>query len=682
MNRADRARRRPNSNRKERRVIPARRLRGPVSWGMLSALLVAGLFAQDKKTAAQEASIEDLLKEKVQTASKYDQNVAEAPASIAIVSAEDIKRYGYRTLDEIFFSLAGFYISYDRNYSYLGVRGFGRPTDYNNRILLLVNGLRMNETIFGLALFETAFGIDMADIERVEVIRGPGSSLYGTSAMLAVINVITKNGLGKPGLSVSAETGSYGRRKATASYGQTLKNGMDIFVSARWADIKGQNLYFPEYDTPETGHGVARDLDGDRFNGAFAAFEYKGFRFQGYSSRRQKDIPTGSWGVDFNAPSTYSLDTQRFLEFTYDRKISSKFRLTGRGYFNEYLYEETYPIDGIAYKDEAKNRLWGGEIKAVWDPASNNRLILGLEYRNNYQDFYRYSRPEFDYFGGNFPLNIYSFYGQDEWHLSRALSLTLGFRYDRYSTSDEYLAPRAAMVFHAARDVTFKLLYGEAFRAPSIYEKYYYDDTGNGGYKQKVNPLLTGEKIRTFELVVEHDLGAGLLGTISLYSFRMKGLIDLIQDSTDGFYEYKNIRQVEAAGFELGLRARLNNGWQGYANYSYQMARNESDDLKITNSPTHLAKAGLSFPMLRTFQLGVQALYESARRTVYGTKTDPFLLVHVNLVSKPICNHLGFSIRIINLFDQAYRYPGGLEHRMDAILQDGRHWIFRLEYTF
>jgi iron complex outermembrane receptor protein len=645
--------------------------------GTLVLVLVGGLSAQQEKTAAQEASIEDLLNQKVYTASRYDQTVVEAPASITIVTAEDIERFGYRTLEDVFFGVAGFYISDDRNYGYLGVRGFGRPTDYNNRVLLLVNGNRMNETVFGSALIETGFGIDMSDVDRVEIVRGPGSSLYGTSAMLVVINVITKKGSDKPGLNVSAEVGSYGRRKVTASYGQSLNNGMNFLVSGRWADIKGQDLYFPEYDRPETNNGVARGHDGDNFGGGFASFEYKGFRFQAYTSTRRKDIPTGSWGVDFNSPSTYSVDTQRFLEFTYDHEFSSKIRLTWSGRYNEYLYKETYPTDQILYWDEAKNRMWGSELKAIWDPASSNRLILGLEYRNNYQAFYQYSDPEQAYFKGNFPQRIFSLYGQDEWHLNKNLILTLGIRYERYSSSDQYLTPRAALVFHATKDTTLKLLYGEAFRAPSVYEANYFEED-----YQKVNPSLTGEKIQTIELVVEQNLGRGFFGTVSLYSFRMKGLIDLIQDPVDNLYVYENISRAQATGFELGLRASLKNGYRAYANYSYQMARNDADDLKLTNSPTHMAKAGLSLPLFNSLFFGIQALYESERLTVYGTKTDPFLIANINLETGPLWNHVGFSVRVANIFNQAYSYPGGLEHRMDAILQNGRNWICRLEYTF
>lgn len=147
----------------------------------------------------------------VLTASKYEQKVTEAPSSVSIVTAAEIRRYGYRTLADILRSVRGFYTTYDRQNQYLGVRGFGRPGDANTRILVLLDGARVNNNIFDVAGIGSEFNIDVDLIDRVEIVRGPGSSLYGSNAFFAVVNVITRRGRDLQGVELAAAAGSQKR---------------------------------------------------------------------------------------------------------------------------------------------------------------------------------------------------------------------------------------------------------------------------------------------------------------------------------------------------------------------------------------------------------------------------------------------------------------------------------------
>ena len=128
----------------------------------------------------------------VYAASRHEQKSSEAPASVTIVTSEEIRRYGWRTMLDILRSIRGFYASYDRNYSSIGVRGILRPGDYNTRILVLVDGHRVNDMLYGQSGLTYDFPIDVDLIDRVEVVRGPSSSLYGSNAFLAVVNVTTR----------------------------------------------------------------------------------------------------------------------------------------------------------------------------------------------------------------------------------------------------------------------------------------------------------------------------------------------------------------------------------------------------------------------------------------------------------------------------------------------------------
>src|ERR1700691_5878556 len=203
---------------------------------LLSLLSTTPALAQDEPATPDllDDSLEDLMAIKIDTvsgASGFKQKVTEAPASVTIITSEEIQKHGYRTLADILRNVRGFYVSYDRNYSYLGVRGFGLPGQYNNTITLLVDGHRLNDDIYDGLLLGTDFPIDVDLIDRVEVIRGPNSSLYVASAFLGVINIITKRGRDLPKVSVAGEAASYGTYQGRASYGNRFDNGLELLLS-------------------------------------------------------------------------------------------------------------------------------------------------------------------------------------------------------------------------------------------------------------------------------------------------------------------------------------------------------------------------------------------------------------------------------------------------------------------
>ncbi|MDI9432648.1 MAG: YfiR/HmsC family protein [Planctomycetota bacterium] len=218
---------------------------------LLAVMAVATSPACSEQEDLFAMSLEDLMAVEIDTvvsASKYEQKVSDAPSSVTIITADEIRKYGYRTLAEVLRSAPGFYVNNDRNYEYVGVRGFRRPGDYDTRILLLVDGHRTNENIGNSPLFGVQFVLDVDLIDRVEIIRGPGSSLYGSNALLAVINVITKGGKTLNGLELSGEVAGFDTWKSRITYGNRFDNGLDLLVSATRGDSEGHELYFKEFD--------------------------------------------------------------------------------------------------------------------------------------------------------------------------------------------------------------------------------------------------------------------------------------------------------------------------------------------------------------------------------------------------------------------------------------------------
>lgn len=217
----------------------------------LSFCLLA-LLLQTQASAEDEFSEPDLLLTteddllfqeipSVYSASKYEQKVTKAPDSISIVTADEIKKYGYRTFGDILASLKGFYNTNDRNYGFAGARGFGLPSDFNTRLLLLIDGHRFNDNIYDSFDTSNGFPVDIDMIERVEIVRGPSSSLYGTSAFFGVINIITRRGRDQEGVNVTASYGSFDTYKTRVSYGDRFSNGVEMFLTGTFYDSQGNN---------------------------------------------------------------------------------------------------------------------------------------------------------------------------------------------------------------------------------------------------------------------------------------------------------------------------------------------------------------------------------------------------------------------------------------------------------
>ncbi len=643
-----------------------------VKYLLLTFLVIPNAIGQSGDLLASSISLDSLLNIKISAASKYLQTTSEIPGSVTIITSDEISRYGYQELSEVLNSIKGFYISYDRNYSYLGVRGFSRPTDYNNRILLLLNGHSLNENIYGSAYIGTELGINLKSVERIEIVRGPSSALYGSNAMFAVINIITKKGNAIDGLQVDAGIGSYRNLQAAARYGKLFDNDLDVFVSGNFGDIKGEDQFYPEYN-----NGIANNLDWDKFVGFTSSLKYSDFTIFGKFSSRKKGIPTGAYDIVFNHPEAYTLDEYQFIELKYENDFDTDKSVLLRTYYDNYHYFGAYQYDVIA-NDESKGSWLGAEAQLRWDLTTSNRLIAGIEYKNNTRAIFKYWNPNTIFFDGNFPSSLTSFYLQNEYQATDNLSLTLGLRLDKYSIFKMFTSPRGAIIYHAAPTSTFKFLYGEAFRIPNVYEVNYHDPYSE--FKRSDN--LKSEKIATSELIWEQRMGDETFGSISLYRYDMKNLIDTKIDTTDSFKYFGNVDNIRAIGLEIGINTRTKQDLNYYINYSLQSTKKSGIDEKLTNSPEHLIKFGINFPLFEYFYAGTEVQWETERLTVYSTKTEPFLLSNLNIKTKPLFNRLTASFLVRNLFDADYKHPGGFEHRQAGIKQNGRNYIASLEYKF
>jgi len=634
----------------------------------------------------ESMSLDSLMNIPITAASKHEQTTLEAPASVTIISAEDIRAYGWRTLEDALNSVRGFYLTDDRNYSFLGVRGYQRPSDYNNRVLFLLNGHALNEMTQGQPPINRLFALDLGLVDRIEVVRGPGSAVYGTNAMFAVINVVTKRPQLFPGPHAGVTATSPGGVGAFVNLGTSTSNGLGIAFSAQASDQRGDDLYLKAYDDSVTNNGVAERLDWERTQGAFLGVNYGQLAFNAYIMARWKGVPTATWYTTFNDSRSKTEDTYAGMFIEHSAPLSSSFLLYSKAYLNSFHYDGLYPYEPESpdNPDYLNERRAGVELRGDWSPLAYEQVIFGAELANHFTNDYWSGTSEEVISDEKHPYSDFSLFAQNEYQLNENVILTAGLRQSWYSLGWRALVPRAAFVFLPNQQSSLKLLYGKAFRAPAMTEAYYWYPE-----QSKSNPDLQPEKIRTLELNAEYRLIENLNSSVSVYDYVVSDLINTVLDESDGLTVYRNTGEAEGQGAEIELNYRSDQGIGGYANWAYQVALEEPGDDILSNSPRNLFRVGATSTLLSTLRAAIELQSESGRYTLYRTKTQQTTLINTTLSTLPKLGHLQATLYVKNVLNTHYEHPGSWDHLQPTSAQDlltipqrERSFSIRLEYAF
>jgi outer membrane receptor for ferrienterochelin and colicins len=674
-------------------LLPTVRPRGRTLF-LLGLLAVGRALAGDPaappSTNLTELSFDDLMQVKASTvyaASKRDQMITEAPATVTVVTSDDVKKFGYRTLSDVLNSVPGFYVTSDRNYSYIGVRGINRPEDFGGRILIMVDGQRINEPIYDQAFNGHEFPVDVDLIDHVEVIQGPGSSLYGNNAAFSVINVVTREGKALNGLEVSGSAGSYEAFSGRMSYGKRFESGLDLLLSGTLFDSAGeQTLYFPEWS--EVNNGVAENLDGERSGQGFLSVRYKDFTLESAYGHRKKDVPTAPFeGAVFNLEPNYTIDDRAFVNLKYEHEFDHGWQVLARVYYDYYHYKLEAPFGedastAVYNVDYNRADSWGGEVQVSKTLFDRHALTGGVELRDDIQvvqknydvdPYFPYTDIESDSLG----LGVYL---QDEYSVLTNLLLNVGVRYDHYSSFGGTANPRLGVIYSPWTTTTFKAIYGRAYRAPNAFESnYYFPD------EFVANPDLGPEYVRSTELAWEQAFGRHLRLSTSLFYNRMEDLITQVNIGTeaDPVLTFDNADTIDVYGVEVALSGYWPSGLRGRVSYTYAHAEDSGTDQWLSNSPEHLAKLNLVAPLYRDKLFGgIEVQGMTARRTLGGNEIDGFAVVNLTLFSQHVIKNLEFSGSVYNLFNADYAAPGGMDNRQDTIPQLGRTFRVKLTYRF
>jgi outer membrane receptor protein involved in Fe transport len=628
------------------------------------------------------AGDEDLLLAEIPTvyaASRHEQPVTEAPAAVTVITRDDIVKYGYRTLAQALASVPGLYISNDRGYSYVGVRGLSLPTDYNSRVLFLLNGLPLNDKYYDSFVVELT--PDMLDaVDRIEVVKGPSSSLYGSDALFATVNIVTRSGKDLNGAAVSAEGGSSPLGRGVFSYGNQFTNGLDLFFSGHYETGDGdRSLSFGSF-------GKARNADDEQLADTYFSAKYQDFSAQLWYADRKKEVPTGQFGTIVGDDRNFTADTYYLAELRWQHALSDDKTLMLRAYYEDSQYHGQFVYDDPAFtldREQTQDRWVGYEAQFNWQPFEKHRLTFGAVYEYHWTELSGHyldstGSVSFVYPGSHDNLSYYALYAQDEFALLPQLKLTAGGRFDAYlDESVSRLTPRAALVWQAAKATTVKLLYGEAFRAPSQYQLEYPAGSGTG----VANPKLKPESIATYELVLEQDFQQGLLGHLSVFHNEAKDLVTATVDNQSSTV-FVNAYNVRTTGVEAELSKRFASGLRAFGNGTWQ--NSDFSTGPVVNSPAWIGNLGVVVPICGgKLSFAARENFISDRSgTASGVQSEDSWRTDVTLRSDNALRNWTFMLEVQNLFDQRNTVPAGSDATLNVIPQPGRLILFRTTYKF
>lgn len=645
--------------------------------------------------------------ESVVAASRATESVEDAPSSVTVITREELRAMGYPTVAEALRGVRGIYLSDDRSYASIGFRGFSRAGDYGNRVLILVDGHPTNISFTGASFVGYDARVDLEDVDRIEIVRGPGSVLYGTGAFFGVINLVTRSHWNRicqeqdckdktTHIEAGMGTSEYGvgRGRASALVRRDEESG--VWVSAAAARAQGRDFFTPEYatTTPPDVTGNSRNVDG--FDAATASGRawYKAFSVQWHGTTRTKLEPVGKFSTIYADPRSSIQDNLGFVEARFEPRLSPQIQLATRAHANAYsfigLRAFPDPISGLA-KVTYQGQWFGFEQRIMYMPVDGVRIMLGGEIIKQAKVQQRVSNERAGILlDRNDPYFVAAGYAVVDAAFNRYLKVSAGARYDYYEVANVggALNPRIAVITHPYETGTAKVIVGKAFRAPSAYELFF----SAGVIQPSVN--LQPEDIYTGEVEFTHRFSTTVSASVAGYANRVTRLLLLrpVGGATSPFVRYENSPDpIRTLGGEFELKREWRGGWMAGVTYAFQNTTLESGTSReVANSPQHIASIKGAVPVIPKYLQGMTRVsLEGPRFDRYERDTDPGQLKHPGgvitdlvLSGETDSPHVRYNLGVYNLFDWQYSVPVSAEFRQRTISQAGRTFLANVVVSF
>ena len=609
------------------------------------------------------------------------QPISRAPAVATVITAKDIKEMGATDIDDALESVPGLHVS-RRAASYTPIYSFrGVFASENPQVLVLVNGISINNLFVG-DRGQVWGGMPVESISRIEVIRGPGSAVYGADAFAGVINVITKGASEIDGLEIGSRLGSFDTRDVWALYGGEV-GGFDVALSAEFRDTDGQDedINSDAASIQGTSHAPGSVNTGTENFDTRLSISKNNWMFRaGLQQRRNYETGAGiaealdpngelesdRWNTDLtyhNPVFTRSWDVMAQVSyFNTSQEVSDDIILFPAGSFLPGPFGP-FP-NGIIGNPEVWESHFRYNVTGLFSGFENHLVRTGVGY--THQEITKVEDHRNFGLDGNgvlIPLgspavdvsdspsaflpekhrnNSYAFI-QDVWQISNDWELTAGLRYDDYNDFGDTWNPRAALVWAARHDLTAKLLYGQAFRAPSFAE-----------FRNQNNPVATGnteldpEEIETIELAFDYRPKDNLKLGLNLFRYEWDDIIRFTPEA-------QNIGKQEGHGFEFEFDWKVSRTLSLLGNYAHQDSEDKTTHEDAGNAPESQFYVRTNWEFLPGWHVSPQWNFVMDRKRVDGdarSNIDDYDIFDVTLRSTAFSNKWELSLSARNLFNK------------------------------
>ena len=686
-------------------------LNGLVAIGCLGSCIA---IAENKVEDYFAMSPAELAETPVTIATGTPKPVFQAAAVTSVVTAEQIKSMGATELHEVLETVPGVHATlqpntYDYSYSIRGIRNA-----QNAQVLILLNGTRITTPFNGTLPTGTELPIEA--IQQVEVIRGPGSALYGADAFAGVINIITKKAKDINGKVLGVRAGDHGTQSGWGQYGAEWA-GWDVATSLQYQHTDGDGGRIVNADAQT----VNDSLFGTHASLAPGPMNTNYETYNGHLNLQRKHWDMGFWAYNGSigsragaAGALVSNGTPNLEQYLGDVRFSTEdwlnnweltahasylqadFQAQGSLFPNNaflptgsdgnliqsFVPTTRFPV-GVNENLGRMEKIPAIELSSIYKGLEKHimRFSTGFRYEGittSDSRNYGYGVPLppvvngalTDVTGTSFAYlpsvhrTIASWVAQDEWQIAQDWQFTAGVRYDHYSDFGGTFNPRLALVWDINEQLTSKLLYGKAFRAPNFAEQF----TQN-------NPVILGNKslqpetINTYEWAFSYRPISSLSTAVNVFYYQIEKLIAAVRDPGTGANMYQNSGNQNGYGTEFESNWQITERWSVKGNYAWQHSINEATNSSVTGVPEHHVFVALDWQFLPQWQLQPQLNWIGGRTPVLNEniisgdnwKLRNYETIDLTLRGKKLFKHLNLAASLRNAFDTKYYEPTALQ---------------------